>query len=420
MIRLLSILPAVLLAACAGVPEAPTPQAAACPVCPACPASPASPSAAPGSDAEPIDPEADLPRTAPAPRARLERATWDALPDWGRESPGEVLAAFARSCSVLAVRQEWREVCSRSQGLEAGTPGDAVHRFFREAFEPWRVVDLDGRDSGLLTGYYEPVLAGSRVPTRVFRHPVYRVPQDLVVVELGDVYADLQHRRLRGRLDGNRLVPYLDRAAIDSERRPLKGLELAWVDDPVELHYLHIQGSGQIRFADGTRMRVGYAEQNGHPFRSVAGLLVRRKELRVEQASIAGIRDWAKRNPQKAKRYLDANPSYVFFKELPLDLPGPIGTLGVPLTAERSIAIDPRAIPLGVPLYLAATHPTTREPMNRLMMAQDTGGAIAGGVRGDFYWGTGASAGIEAGRTKQNVRMWVLLPKGYEPNPQGP
>lgn len=410
MIRVLSLAAGLLLAGCAAAPE-PRPP---CPVCMAC-AVCVAPPAAPVERDEPLDLEPDAPRTASAPRGRLERATWDALPDWSGDAPQDSLSAFQKGCAMLRERAEWQDVCRWSLALTTEMSGADIQRFFREAFEPWRVLNVDGSDSGLLTGYYEPVLAGSRTPTRTYRYPVYRTPSDLVSVELSETYPDLKFRRLRGRVLDNRLVPYYDRAEIDGDRQPLKGLEIAWVDDPVELHYLQIQGSGLIKFADGTQLRVGYADQNGHPFRSVAGLLIRRKEIRAEQASIAGIREWARRHAKKAKRYLDANPSYVFFKELSLDLPGPIGTQGVPLTAERSIAVDPRVIPLGVPLVLSTTHPTRRDPLNRLMVAQDTGGAIAGGVRGDFYWGTGDAAGAEAGRTRQSARMWVLLPKGYSP-----
>ncbi len=162
-------------------------------------------------------------------------------------------------------------------------------------------------------------------------------------------------------------------------------------------------------------MRVGYADQNGHPFRSLGGLLIRRGEIPPERASMQGIKDWARRNPRKVQEYMNANPSYVFFRELEPNLPGPIGTLGVPLTAERSIAVDPRVIPLGVPVFLATTFPNSPRPLNRLMVAQDTGGAINGGVRADFYWGFGDAAGNEAGRMRQAARMWVLLPKGYMP-----
>jgi membrane-bound lytic murein transglycosylase A len=179
--------------------------------------------------------------------------------------------------------------------------------------------------------------------------------------------------------------------------------------------FLHIQGSGQVELENGERLRVGYAEQNGHPFRSLGRLLIQRGELPAERASMQGIKDWAKRNPRKVQEFLNANPSYVFFRELPRDLSGPIGALGVPLTAERSIAVDPRVVPLGVPVYLATTWPNTAQPLNRLMVAQDTGGAINGGVRADFFWGFGDAAGNQAGKMRQAGRMWVLLPKGYTP-----
>ena len=158
-------------------------------------------------------------------------------------------------------------------------------------------------------------------------------------------------------------------------------------------------------------------DQNGHPFRSLGGLLIRRGEIPPERASMQGIKDWARRNPRKVQQFMNENPSYVFFRELPRDLPGPIGALGVPLTAERSIAVDPRVIPLGVPVFLATTWPNTADPLNRLMVAQDTGGAIAGAVRADFFWGFGDPAGNQAGKMRQSGRMWVLLPKGYTPPP---
>src|SRR5207253_2916974 len=187
---------------------------------------------------------------------------------------------------------------------------------------------------------------------------------------------------------------------------PLKGLELAWVEDPVDLFFLHIQGSGQVELENGERIRVGYADQNGHPFRSLGRLLIERGEIPAERASMQGIKDWARRNPGRAQEFLNANPSYVFFRELPRDLTGPLGALGVPLTPERSIAVDPRVVPLGVPVYLATTWPNTADALNRLMVAQDTGGAIAGAVRADFFWGFGDAAGSQAGRMRQSGKMW--------------
>jgi membrane-bound lytic murein transglycosylase A len=350
------------------------------------------------------------------PRGRLERAGWEALANFASDDPSDALTAFLQSCSMLLVKTEWVDVCTSASALPATRTADTVRQFFRANFEPWRVINADESDTGVVTGYYEPLLRGSRVKTAEFRYPLYSAPQDLITVDLSEVYPDLKFRRLRGRVVGNKLVPYLERSEIDGKSSPLRGLELAYVDNPVELFFLEIQGSGQIQLPDGSRMRVGYADQNGHPFRSVAGQLIRRGEIKAERASMQGIKEWAKRNPRKVKLFLNTNPSFVFFKELPGDLSGPIGTLGVPLTAERSIAVDQRVIPLGVPVYLSTTFPGTKQDLNRLMVAQDTGGAIYGAVRADFYWGFGDDAGAQAGRMKQRGKMWVLLPKNYDPN----
>ena len=316
----------------------------------------------------------------------------------------------------MVAKPEWTAVCAAGAALPPKGRAEIIRQYFRDNFDPFRVINADESDTGLVTGYYEPLLRGSRARTAIFKYPVYGQPQDLITVDLSDVYADLKFRRLRGRIVGNKLVPYFERSEIESSGTPLKGLELAWVDDAVELFFLQIQGSGQILLPDGTRMRVGYADQNGHPFRSLGGALIRRGQIKAERASMQGIKDWARRNPAKIQQFMNINPSYVFFKELPGDLSGPIGTLGVPLTSERSIAVDQRVVPLGVPVFLSTTFPSSKTELNRLMVAQDTGGAINGAVRADFYWGFGDDAGAEAGKMKQLGRMWVLLPKGYDPN----
>ncbi len=372
---------------------------AAKPVCP-----PAAPAPAPAPAAPPVD-----------YRGKLQPASWAALPGWGREPLRPALEAFVRGCAVLESRDEWKGPCAQARALPASAPDAAVALFFETGFDPYQVVNADDSTSGMVTGYYEPLLHGSRTRTSRYRFPIYGVPQDLVTVDLASVYPELKHKRLRGRVIGNRVLPYFERADIDKDPRLLKGLEIAWVDDAVDAFFLHIQGSGQIELENGERIRVGYADQNGHPFRSLGRALIDRGEIPPERASMQGIKDWARRNPSRLPRYLDQNPSYVFFRELPRDLPGPIGALGVPLTAERSIAVDPRVIPLGVPVYLATTWPNAVEPLERLMVAQDTGGAINGGVRADFFWGFGDAAGSQAGRMRQAGRMWVLLPKGYRP-----
>ena len=358
--------------------------------------------------------------TPPPPvdyRGRLQPVSWIELPDWRREPLKPALEAFTRSCTVLEKQDAWKGACAGAASLlPAATEAD-IASFFELNFDPHQVFNSDDSAAGMVTGYYEPLLRGSRTRSSRFPHPLYGVPQDLLVIDLSSVYPDLKHKRLRGRIEGNRVVPYFSRGDIDRDSTALRGRAIAWVDDPVDAFFLHIQGSGQVELENGERMRVGYADQNGHPFRSLGGLLIRRGEIPPERASMQGIKDWARRNPRKVQQFMNENPSYVFFRELPRDLPGPIGSLGVPLTAERSIAVDPRVIPLGVPVFLATTWPNTADPLNRLMVAQDTGGAIAGAVRADFFWGFGDPAGNQAGKMRQSGRMWVLLPKGYTPPP---
>lgn len=271
-----------------------------------------------------------------------------------------------------------------------------------------------------MTGYYEPVLAGSRTRNDRFRHPVHGAPEDLVTVDLSAVAPETRHLRLRGRLEGRRLVPYWTRAEIDARGGQLRAPVLAWVEDPVELFFLQIQGSGQVELEDGGRrvgrIRLGYADQNGHPYRSLGRYLVDRGELPLEKASMQGIMAWASANPARLQDALNFNASYVFFRELPAN-GGPIGALGAPLTAGRSLAVDPRHIPLGAPVFLATTFPLSERPLERLMVAQDTGGAIRGAVRGDFFWGSGEAAGQQAGRMRQKGRFWLLWPRG-EPLPR--
>jgi membrane-bound lytic murein transglycosylase A len=222
---------------------------------------------------------------------------------------------------------------------------------------------------------------------------------------------------LRGRIDGRRVVPYYTRADIEAGKGNLAGREILWVDDAVDLFFLHIQGSGKITLDTGEVVRVSYADQNGHPYKSVGRLLVERGELTLDQASMQGIKMWGTRNPEKLPELLDANASYVFFREQPVNGAGPLGALGVPLTPTRSVAVDPRAVPLGAPVFLSTTWPNSTLPLNRLMMAQDTGGAIKGAVRADFYWGSGNEAGMQAGRMRQTGKIWVLLPAGFPLTP---
>ena len=379
------------LAGCADLPQSPQPpqqsDQRACPACAECPACPA-----PARPAE----------------AKYLQTPFAAIPGWADSMLAPGLRAFTAGCARIAAAA-LRRACDAARALP---PDDeaAARRFIEADFEAWAVASGDGVAESTVTGYYEPVLAGNRTRSERSHFPVYGVPADLVAVDLESANPELKGLRLRGRIEGSRLVPYWTRSEI--EGRSGSGAPiLAWVEDPVELFFLQIQGSGQIELASGGRLRLGYADQNGHPYRSIGRFLVDRRELTLDQASMQGIKAWAAANPRKLREALDANPSYVFFRELP-DLGGPIGTLGAPLTAGYSIAVDARYVPLGAPVFLATTWPLSTQQLERLVVAQDTGGAIRGAARTDFFWGSGSEAGILAGRMRQQGRMWILWPRG--------
>ncbi len=354
------------------------------------------------------------PPVAAAPLPAFAVSKWEMLPEWYAMDITPSWPAFLQSCRALRAKPHWQDICARAEQVDKGNSA-AQHDFFQEWFTPYQVFNPDGSEQGTITGYYEPLLKGDRVKSARFRYPLFGVPDDLLEIDLGDAYPQLKGMRLRGRLDGKRVVPYYKRVDIDGGAGALKGRELFWVENAVELFFLEIQGSGRIQLPDGSIVKVGYADQNGHPYISIGRKLVERGELKLEEASMQGIKDWAEKHPTKLQALLEENPSYVFFRELPNNLPAPMGALGVPLTNEYSLAVDPRTIPLGAPVFLATTMPNSPTPLNRLMLAQDTGGAIRGAVRADFFWGFGEGAAAQAGRMKQQGRMWVLFPKGGEP-----
>jgi membrane-bound lytic murein transglycosylase A len=362
-------------------------------------------------------------KSAPAPAPPVSGASYKAaafaeLPGWRDDAALEAWPAFVASCGALANRDGWREACAAAARTSPAN-AESVRRFFEQHFRVWQIASAEGAQDGLITGYYEPLLRGSRRPSARYRHPLYTVPDDLINVDLAEAQPDIKGLRLRGRLEGRRIVPYYDRAQIESGAAPLKGKELLWVDDPIDLFFLHVQGSGRIALDTGETIRVGYADQNGYPYKSIGRTLVERGELTLDQASMQGIKAWARERPAELTALLNSNPSYVFFRELPGAGNGPPGSLGVPLTPRRSVAVDTRYVPPGAPVYIATTWPNTAKPLNRLMLAQDTGSAIRGAVRADFFWGYGEAAAREAGRMKQKLKMWVLLPVAVRPDQGG-
>lgn len=347
------------------------------------------------------------------PKEILKPATFGVIPGWDKDNLREAWPAFLASCEVLIRKADWKEPCTVARDVDMRSE-KAVRMFFESFFVPHKVFNADGSDSGMVTGYYEPLLRGSRKRGGPYQAPLHRAPDDLLTIDLSGLYPELKNLRLRGRLVGNKVVPYLARSEMVANNA-LAGKELFWVDDPVEAFFLQVQGSGRVQLADSREtVRVAYADQNGHPYKSIGRYLVDKGEMTLDQASAQAIKAWFVANPARQQELLNANPSYVFFKEEKLTDAGkgPKGALGVPLTAQRSIAIDPQFIPLGAPVFLATSQPGKEmQSLQRLMMAQDTGGAIRSAVRADYFWGFGAEAGEKAGRMKQRGMMWVLLPK---------
>ncbi|WP_374349474.1 murein transglycosylase A [Chitinimonas sp.] len=347
--------------------------------------------------------------TTAAPTVRYREADWSSLPNW----PGDGLLAswpaWLQSCKRQAAKAGWRELCSQANAL-APRDDAAVQAFVESRFRPWRLESSEGAQTGLVTGYYEPLLKGSRNSKPGYT-PLFAPPDDLLTIDLGELYPELKGQRVRGRLDGKKVVPYWSRADIDAGKAPTSGLALAWVDDPIEAFFLEIQGSGRVKLEDGSLLRLGYADQNGQPYKSIGKWLIDQGELKASEASMQGIQAWARAHPNRLRELLAANPSVVFFRILPSTSGGPIGALGVPLTDGASVAVDPRAIPLGSPVYLSTSYPNSDKPLQRMVHAQDTGGAIRGPIRLDFFWGFGAEAGALAGRMKQQGAVWMLWPK---------
>ncbi len=354
----------------------------------------------------------------PPPTVRFERADWRQIPGWESDATIEAWPALLESCTAIRSRPEWQAPCAAAAARNPGASAE-VRDFFRAHFSPWRVLRVIGHtteSTGLVTGYYEPLLRGSREPLPPYGTPLYARPEDLLVVDLADVHPELAGKRVRGRLDGNRVVPFYTREQLPLADS-LRGREIVWVDSALDAFLLEVQGSGRVQLASGETIRLQYADQNGQPYRAIGRYLVDQGIFTVEQVTIPVIRAWLDANPHRLREVLNSNPSVVFFSEEPLADPGrgPKGALGVPLTAGRSIAIDPAFVPLGAPIFLSTTYPATALPLERLVMAQDTGGAIRGIARADLFWGFGASAGQLAGTMRQDGQMWLLWPKDAPP-----
>jgi membrane-bound lytic murein transglycosylase A len=334
-----------------------------------------------------------------SPTAQFIPVAWSQLPGWQEDDLTAAWPAWQRSCQGLAKRNpsglNWKPACAAANQVNS-KDSESIRRYFERNMKVMEIRHQSGPSAGgvhgLVTGYYEPYLNGARQKGGIYQTPIHRYP-------------DAWRKKKPSTLPA--------RSELMSSGQ-LNGQEILWVDDPVAAAFMQVQGSGRVRMSDGSVIRLGFAGTNDQQFKSFAQWLLDRKEITRSTATMQGIQAWAKKNPQRVQEMLNANPRYVFFRELPITPDvnvGPIGSLGVSLTAERSIAVDTKALPLGAPVFLATTYPLSEKPLHRLMMAQDTGSAIIGAVRADFYWGTGDQAGEYAGRMKQQGRMWIFLPQ---------
>ncbi len=356
-----------------------------------CSTPPAPPPAPPPAAAAPAPPAATLQR----PRSQWVAVGWEQLPGWQADRVAEVWPALLRSCQRPA--PGWAALCAEAL---LRPPGDeaATRAWLQQRLQPYRVESPQGLAEGLITGYYEPLVEASRTRRGSFQVPLHAAP------------ADLAQRR-----------PYWTRQQLDTlpaAQAALRGREIAYVADPLDALVLQIQGSGRLRIvgADGRAqtLRLAFAGTNDQPYQSVGRWLIGQGELKAEAASWPAIKDWARRNPARVQEMLWANPRVVFFREEPLPDPsvGPRGAQGVPLTPGRSVAVDPLSVPYGTLLWLDATEPLSSRPLQRLVVAQDTGSAITGAVRADYFWGWAGDAEAQAGRMKQPLRWWALWPVG--------
>lgn len=363
--------------------------------------------------------------TTVKPKLKLTSATYAAMDGWNSATQEKALAAFEKTCARLLKSapdksfglglsvKDWQTPCHNLPSPQTASAAEAK-AYFETWFTPYP-VQSGSESEGLFTGYYEASLVGSPVRTGQYQTPLRARPTDLVMVNLGEFVPDLKGQRIAGRVKDGQLKPYEDRKAIETGGLPKDmDMPIYWVDSAVDAFFLQVQGSGVVTLPDGSIQRVGYDGQNGHPYTAIGKELIARGALIKDNVSMQAIRDWLAANPKEAADVMRTNKSYVFFKKL--DGTGPVGGEGVVLTPEASIAVDRSIWPYGLPMYVDIEHPLDGAPqIRKLMVAQDTGGAIRGIIRGDFFWGYGAQAAAHAGPMKSPGKLWVLLPKNSTP-----
>ncbi len=350
----------------------------------------------------------------------LTAVNFDQLPGWKNDSHGEAIVAFLKSCERILTFSKNRNIGTKDIIVKAGDWNDAclaaklaktnAKEFFQKYFTPFLVSNSKKGEKGLFTGYFEAELKGSKTKSSAYPYALYSKPNDLVKVNLGNFTKELSGKSIVGHVQNGRLTPYPTRKTIEAGHLNNKNVEMLWINDAVDLFLLQVQGSGRVILEDGSVIRVGFAAHNGRAYKSIGRALINWGEIKEHQASWNGIKNWIANNPDRAAELFAVNPRFIFFKQIFGD--GPIGAQNVALTPTRSMAIDKKYIPLGVPRWLDTVKPGgSTAPLQRLLIAQDTGGAIKGMVRGDFFWGYGNEALKYAGVMKSSGRYFILLPK---------
>ena len=333
------------------------------------------------------------------PKTYLVSSDFKNLPLWEKENHDEALENFINSCVSIQTQKRYAHLCEKAKKAKNSK------EFIEKEFRPYQVNTINDKEEGLLTGYYEAELKGSLVKTKKYKYPIHTTPKDLIIVDLSSIYPELKNLRLRGKIQGNILVPYDERSESASKNNRASDV-ICYTDSKIDLFFLEVQGSGRVKLENGETIFVGYDNQNGHKYSSIGMYLVSIGELTMKEVSLQSIRAWLDANPSRIDEVLHYNKSLVYFKQ---GYTPATGSLGLPLTASRSIAVDRRYIPLGSMLYLSAK--IKNENVAKIVLAQDTGGAIKGALRADMFLGFGNDAMNTAGELKSALKLWILLPK---------
>ena len=333
-------------------------------------------------------------------KATFQKIKFEDIKGFDKDNLNTALDVFKKDCKARRVNKYLKNICKKSYKYTDGND------FFINNFTPYRLLNKDMSDTGLITGYYEPILNGSFKKTEKYKYPIYNVPKDLIRINLTSIYPELSKYTLRGKLVGKTIVPYESRKDInenDSKFEPL-----LYLDNKIDMFFLEIQGSGKVKLENGKTIYVGYAGQNGRKYYAIGKKLIENGDILKKDMSLQAIKIWCDNNPTKVDKLFNLNNSKIFFH---ISKKSATGSLGVQLIGKRNIAVDRSYIPLGFPVFLNTTNPISKQDINTLMISADTGGAIKGDIRADYFWGSGKEAKLSAGKMAQKGILTILIPK---------